>query len=76
MLTSLQLPHWLMIAGALLLIIGVIGALLQPKSADEADTTPDKSIQTPKAQMPPLPKLLESRRKTTTESEVKGPPPA
>jgi hypothetical protein len=66
----LEWPYWLVIAGALLVVAGVIGALVSPKRADETDTTPDEPIQTPKAQMPPLPKLLDSRGKTATESEV------
>jgi hypothetical protein len=72
----LEWPYWLVIAGALLVVTGVIGALVSPKRADETDTTPDEPIQTPKAQTPPLPKLLDSRGKTATESEVKGGPPA
>ena len=60
---SLELPHWLMIAGALLLVIGTVGALVSRKKVDEADTTPEEPIEAPKAKMPPLPKLLELQRK-------------
>ena len=71
---SLEWPYWLLIAGALLVVIGAIGGLVNSKSANETDSTPDEPIQAPKAQMPPLPKLLGSRGKPATE--VKGDPPA
>lgn len=66
---SLEWPYWLLIAGALLVVIGAIGELVCSKSADEADSTREEPIQAPKAQMPPLPKLKPA-------TEAKGDPPA
>lgn len=66
MIDSLELPHWLMIAGALLVIIGTIGALVSRKKPDEAEATPNEPTQISRAQMPPLPKLLDSRGKSGT----------
>jgi hypothetical protein len=68
---SLELPHWLMIAGALLLIVGIVGALVSRKKVDEADTTPEEPIETPKAKMPPLPKILDSRGKTPPKVDAR-----
>ncbi|WP_439375407.1 hypothetical protein ACRQ5Q_22930 [Bradyrhizobium sp. PMVTL-01] len=73
---SLEWPYWLMISGSFLVVIGITGVLVSRKRADEADTAQDEPIQTPKAQMPALPKLLDSRGKTATKSEVKEDPPA
>jgi hypothetical protein len=61
MIASLELPHWLMIAGALLVVAGVIGVLVSGKKADEVDPPPNEPTDTPPEQMPPLPSLLESR---------------
>jgi hypothetical protein len=61
---TLQLPHWLMLAGLSLLIAGCIGLALGRKSAAEIDdelvneTNPE-----PPPQMPPLPRRLDSRRR-------------
>jgi hypothetical protein len=68
---SLELPHWLMIAGALLLVIGIVGALVSRKTVDEADTTPEGPIEAPKAKMPSLPKLLDSRGKTPPKADTR-----
>jgi hypothetical protein len=50
-----------MIAGALLVVAGVIGVLVSGKKADEVDPPPNEPTDTPPEQMPPLPSLLESR---------------
>jgi hypothetical protein len=63
MMASLELPHWLMIAGALLVIAGSIGVLVSGKKADEVDPPPDQPT---RQQMPPLPTLLDSRPKNDT----------
>ncbi len=34
---SIELPHWLMIAGALLVVAGVVGLTLSRNKEDEAD---------------------------------------
>ena len=62
-MASLELPHWLMIAGALLVVAGFIGVLVNRKKADEVDPPPDEPADTPHQQMPPLPRLLNSRPK-------------
>ena len=63
MLASLELPHWLMIAGALLVVAGFIGLLISGKKVDEIDPPPDEPTDTPRQQMRPLPSLLDSRPK-------------
>jgi hypothetical protein len=62
-MAMLQLPHWLMIAGALLVIAGFVGVLVNGKRVDEVDPPPNLPTDTPRQQMPPLPSLLESRPK-------------
>ena len=59
-MTSLELPHWLMIAGALLVIAGFVGVIVIGRKADEVDPPPDEPTDTPHQQMPPLPRLLDS----------------
>jgi hypothetical protein len=63
MMPSLELPHWLMIAGALLVVAGFIGVRVSGKKADEADSSLDEPTDTSRQQMPPLPSLLDSRPK-------------
>jgi hypothetical protein len=58
----MEYPHWLMIAGTLLVIAGLIGPVMsrrqQAKVQDDPATeeSPD-----PRPQMSPLPDLLDSR---------------
>ena len=49
LLSSIALPHWLMIAGAILVGIGVLGLLLTRKS--QAENDPESTV--------PQPDLLE-----------------
>ena len=55
----LQLPHWLMIAGTLLVIAGPIGLVIsrrqQAKVQDDPANEPSPE---PRPQLPPLPDLL------------------
>lgn len=65
-MASLGLPHWLMIAGALLVIAGFVGVLLSGKTADEVGSSsdeliPDEPTDTPRQQRTPLPSLIDSR---------------
>jgi protein-S-isoprenylcysteine O-methyltransferase Ste14 len=58
----LEPPHWLMIAGILLVIAGLIGLLMSrrqhAKVQDDPTTEPSPE---PRPQLPPLPDLLDSR---------------
>ncbi|MDA9522931.1 hypothetical protein XI06_22285 [Bradyrhizobium sp. CCBAU 11434] len=67
MLSTLKLPHWLMIAGGLLVIVGCLGMLLGGRKAEEVDA-PEQPIESPK-QMPALPKLLSSQKKARTSDQ-------
>jgi hypothetical protein len=60
MMASLELPHWLMIAGALLVVAGFIGILVSGKKADDVDPPPTEPTDTPRQQVPPLPRLPDS----------------
>jgi hypothetical protein len=59
---SLGLPHWLMIAGALLVMAGFIGFALSRNKAVEIDPgpLPDERAE-PRPQIPPLPTLRRTR---------------
>ena len=61
MIASLGLPHWLMIAGALLVGAGFVGVLVRAKEADEVGSPTDPPTDIPGQQMPPLPSLLDSQ---------------
>jgi hypothetical protein len=66
-----QLPHWLMLAGTLLVIAGLIGLLMkrrqQAKVQDDPITEP---ITKPLFQLPPLPDLLDSRPRRDRRSTL------
>jgi len=64
----LQLPYWLMVAGAVLVVVGFIGALVSGKKADEIDSSREEPADAPRPQMPPLPSLLDSHAKEATPS--------
>ncbi len=68
----IQLPHWLLIAGTLLVIAGLIGRMMSRKHAKVQDPITEQS-QEPRPQLPPLPDLLDSRPKESRQS-VKGDP--
>ncbi|MCK1517350.1 hypothetical protein IVB22_33580 [Bradyrhizobium sp. 190] len=63
MVTSLELPHWLMIAGTLLVVAGFVGVLVSGKKAKEVESPSDEPTDASHQQMPPLPSLLDSRPK-------------
>jgi hypothetical protein len=67
-MAMLQLPYWLMIAGALLVIAGFVGVLVSRKKVGEADPSPEEPTGPPRQQMPPLPTLLDSKAKQATPS--------
>jgi hypothetical protein len=58
---SLGLPHWLMIAGALLVMAGFIGLALSRNQAVAEPPPPDEPTAEPRPQMPPLPTLRRTR---------------
>jgi hypothetical protein len=58
----LQLPHWLMIAGTLLVISGLIGLVMSRRQqAKVRDDPATEQSSEPRPQLPPLPDLLDSR---------------
>jgi hypothetical protein len=60
-----ELPHGLMIAGAVLVVAGLIGVLISgKKKADEVSAPPAEPLNTSHP-MPPLPKLLGSKSKNS-----------
>jgi hypothetical protein len=55
LLSSIELPHWLMIGGAILIVMGFLG-LAFTRNREAATSAPPSSH----PQMPTLPKLLDS----------------
>jgi hypothetical protein len=62
LLSSIELPHWLMIAGAVLIAMGVLG-LAFTRNKEAATPAPPSSH----TQMPPLPRLLDSSRRKNNQ---------
>ena len=61
----LELPDWLMLTGGILVVVGGIGLAVRLKRADSVEDNPiDESSHPSRHQMPPLPNLLDSRRKS------------
>ena len=54
-LSSMEYPHWLVIAGAMLLMLGLVGLALRPRSveADPSDMTNDQEPSEPEADLTP-----------------------
>ena len=54
-LLSMEYPHWLVIAGAILLMLGLVGLALRPRSveADPSDMTNDQEPSEPEADLTP-----------------------
>ena len=61
LLDSLELPHWLILAGILLVIAGVIGLVINRKRLQKVDAPDETSEARP--QLPPLPEIRDSRRR-------------
>jgi len=53
--SSIEYPHWLIIAGALLLMLGLVGLALRSRSveADAIETTNDQEPSEPEANLTP-----------------------
>jgi hypothetical protein len=64
LLSSIQLPHWLMIGGAGLITIGFLG--LSFTRNKEVGTNPETPPE-PRRKMAPLPRLLDSSRRRDNE---------
>jgi hypothetical protein len=60
LLLSIELPHWLMIGGAILIAMGFLGLAFTRNK--EAATNPDSEPPAPRSKMPPLPSLLDSSK--------------
>jgi len=54
-LSSMEYPHWLIIAGAILLMLGLVGLALRPRSieADPSDRTNDQEPSESEADLTP-----------------------
>jgi hypothetical protein len=77
LLDSLELPHWLILAGILLLIAGVIGLVIDRKRLQKVDAPNENSEANEhseaRPQLPPLPDLLDSRpRRERRQAEADG----
>jgi hypothetical protein len=78
----LALPHWLIVAGTLLVIAGLIGLLIRRKQFTKVQDDPAREPSPePRPQLPPLPDLLDSRPRKNRRSMLSdeehppGPPP-
>jgi hypothetical protein len=60
LLSSIELPHWLIIAGAILIAVSFIGLALTRNK--EVAMNPDPEPHTPRQQIPPVPRLLDSNK--------------
>jgi hypothetical protein len=60
-MATLELSHWLMIAGTFLVVAGFIGVLISVKKAGEIAAPSDARSDTARHQMRSLPKLRESK---------------
>jgi hypothetical protein len=60
LLSSIELPHWLIIAGAILIVVSFIGLALTRNK--EVAMNPDPEPPARRQQMPPVPRLLDSNK--------------
>ncbi len=64
--TSINLPHWLMIAGTILMTTGFLGLAFTRNREAATNLNPEPTA--PGPQMPPLPSLLDSSRSKGNKS--------
>jgi hypothetical protein len=64
LLSSIELPHWLMIGGASLIAMGFLGLAF---TRNKEVTTNPESPPEPRPKMAPLPRLLDSSRRKDNE---------
>ena len=58
----MEYPHWLMIAGTLLVIAGLIGLVMSRRQQAKVQDDPvTEQNPDPRPRLPPLPDLLDSR---------------
>jgi len=75
----MEYPHWLIAAGAVLLMLGFVGLALRPRSveADPSDTTNDQEPSEPEADLTPAEvyerTAKEKRRARWAEREIEEP---
>jgi hypothetical protein len=62
-----QSPHWLILAGALLVIAGLVGLLMERR---QLANVRDEPMTEPRPQLPPLPDLLDSRPRNDRRSTL------
>jgi hypothetical protein len=69
LVSSIELPHWLMIGGAILIAMGFLGlAFVRNKEF----ATSDSESPAPRSKMPPLPTLLDSLKETNDRRRPSG----
>ncbi len=73
LLSSIKLPYWLMIAGAILIAMGFLGLVFTRNK--QAATNPDSEPPVPRPQMPPLPNLLDFGAGSAREGLLRHPLP-
>jgi hypothetical protein len=77
----MEYPHWLIIAGTLLIVAGLVGLVIRSKQLAKVQDNPTSDLNPePRSQMPPLPDLLDSRprekrRSMLSDEESPRPPP-
>jgi hypothetical protein len=64
LLSSIELPHWLMTGGASLIAMGFLGLAF---TRNKEVTTNPESPPEPRPKMAPLPRLLDSSRRKDNE---------
>jgi len=66
-LSSIELPHWLMIGGAGLIAMGFLGLILTRNKEVAANPESSSPPEEPRPKVAPLPKLLDSSRRKDNE---------
>jgi hypothetical protein len=71
---SIELPHWLILAGILLVMAGFTGLVVDRKKLGKVDEAPaDEASSEARPHLPPLPELLDSRpRRKWRQAEADG----
>jgi hypothetical protein len=70
LVSSIELPHWLMIGGAILIAMGFLGLAFARNK--EFATNSDSEPPAPRSKMPPLPTLLDSLKETNDRGRPSG----